>query len=62
MVILIDSKKERNVVYNIIIKQSIVIREIKKDWCCSCCVISPLVYTSLKYELYLLYLLDYVLV
>ena len=30
MVILIDSKKERNVVYNIIIKQSIVIREIKK--------------------------------
>jgi hypothetical protein len=30
MVILIDPKKERNVIYNIIIKQSIVIREIKK--------------------------------
>jgi hypothetical protein len=30
MVILIDRKKERNVIYNIIIKQSIVIREIKK--------------------------------
>jgi hypothetical protein len=30
MVILIDRKKERNVIYNIIIKQSIVIIEIKK--------------------------------